>query len=108
MTIAVRHCKLRCGYLGHLLLACGLRRESGSRSRLRINNETAALHSYLPTTRMAKVPGFILPRRSPGAGGSNSALGRKNLCVFRSKPMVRAVFFVGTFSTTVYLSAESS
>ena len=27
---------------------------------------------------MAKEPGFILPRRSPGAGGSNSADGKKN------------------------------
>src|SRR3981081_2894827 len=63
---------------------------------------------YLPTTSMANVPGFILPRRSPGAGGSNSAIGRKILCVFRSKPMVRAAFFVATFSTTVYLLADSS
>src|SRR6266478_600745 len=57
---------------------------------------------------MAKEPGFILPRRSPGAGGSKSAAGRKMLWVFRSRPMVRADFFVGTFSTTVYLSGESS
>src|ERR1700692_105155 len=63
---------------------------------------------YLDTTIMAKEPGFILPRRSPGAGGSKSALGRKILWVFRSRPMVRADFFVGTVSTTVYLSAESS
>src|SRR5260370_6987443 len=57
---------------------------------------------------MAKEPGFILPRRSPGAGGSNSGIGRQILCVFRSRPGVRAVLFVGAFSTTVYLSGESS
>ena len=28
-------------------------------------------------TRTAKLPGFIFPRRSPGAGGSNSADGKK-------------------------------
>src|SRR6267154_2104183 len=63
---------------------------------------------YFPTTSMAKLPGFIFPRRSPGAGGSNSALGRKILWVLRSRPKVRADFFVATFSTTVYLSGESS
>jgi hypothetical protein len=35
--------------------------------------------NYFVTTRMTKVPGFILPRRSPGAGGSKSAAGRKML-----------------------------
>src|SRR5258706_736140 len=63
---------------------------------------------YFPTTIMAKEPGLILPRRSPGAGGSNSALGKKILCVFRSRPMVRALFLVGILSTTVNLSGESS
>src|SRR2546421_9836287 len=63
---------------------------------------------YLETTRRTKEPGFILPRRSPGAGGSKSAAGRKMLWVFWSRPMVRADFFVATFSTTVYLSGESS
>src|SRR5216684_3053073 len=67
-----------------------------------------AVFGYFPTTTMTKEPGFILPRRSPGAGGSKSAAGRKMLWVLRSRPMVRADLFVGTFSTTVNLSGESS
>src|SRR6267143_6496305 len=63
---------------------------------------------YLPRTRRTKEPGFILPRRSPGAGGSKSAAGRKMLWVLRSRPMVRALRLVGTFSRTVNLSGESS
>ncbi len=34
---------------------------------------------YFPTTTITNEPGFILPRRSPGAGGSKSAAGRKML-----------------------------
>src|SRR5580704_9648466 len=64
-------------------------------------------YRYLLTTTMPKEPGFILPRRSPAAGASNSADGRKTVCVFKSRPMVRALRLVGTFSTTVYLSGES-
>src|SRR5712691_10637040 len=63
---------------------------------------------YLPTTTMANEPVFIFPRRSPGAGGSNSAEGRKILWVLESRAMVRALRLVGTFSTTVNLSGESS
>ena len=64
-------------------------------------------NAYFPTTTMTNESGFILPRRSPGAGGSKSAAGMKILCVFKSRPMVRALGLVGTFSTTVYLSGES-
>src|SRR5213082_2525883 len=64
--------------------------------------------TYFPTTTITNESGFILPRRSPGAGGSKSAAGIKILCVFKSRPMVRALRLVGTFSTTVYLSGESS
>ena len=39
----------------------------------------AASCCYLLTTTIAKEPGFILPRRSPGAGASNSADGRNTL-----------------------------
>src|SRR2546427_6694367 len=63
---------------------------------------------YFETTKITNESGFILPRRSPGAGGSKSAAGRKMLWVFRSSPMVRALRLVGTFSTTVYLSGASS
>ena len=62
---------------------------------------------FLAMTRIAKLPGFILPRRSPGAGASNSADGRNTACVFKSSPIVLALFFVGTFSITVYLSGAS-
>ena len=37
------------------------------------------LQRYFPTTSTTKDPGFILPRRWPGAGGSKSAAGRKIL-----------------------------
>src|ERR1700758_3884319 len=67
-----------------------------------------ASKNYLPTTTITNESGFILPRRSPGAGGSKSAAGMKMLWVFVSRPMVRALRLVGTFSTTVYLSGESS
>ena len=70
---------------------------------------TPLLHkTYFPTTTITNESGFILPRRSPGAGGSKSAAGIKILCVFKSSPMVRALRLVGTFSTTVNLSCESS
>ena len=60
------------------------------------------------TTRITNEPGFIFPRRSPGSGGANSAAGRKMLWVLRSRPMVRALFFVGTMPTGVNLLGESS
>ena len=63
---------------------------------------------HLPTTRMTNEPGFTLGQRSPGAGGPRSAAERKTLCVFKSSAIVRALFFVGTLSTTVNLSGESS
>src|SRR2546426_3903882 len=44
---------------------------------------------YLPTTTITNEPDFIVPRRSPGAGGSKSAAGRKMLWVLRSRAMVR-------------------
>src|SRR5919108_3268513 len=83
---------------------------------MRVDLARASLHfqqdwferNYFPTTTMTNESGFILPRRSPGAGGSKSAAGMKILCVFRSRPMVRALRLVGTFSTTVNLSGESS
>src|SRR5579863_3857752 len=60
------------------------------------------------TTSTTNDPGFIFPRRSPGAGGSKSAAGRKILCDFRSSPIVRADFFVATVAATEYLSGPSS
>src|SRR5260370_28798693 len=73
-----------------------------------VDNLERVIFCCLPTTTMTKEPGFIVPRRSPGAGGSKSAAGRKMLWVLRSRPMVRALRLVGTFSTTVNLSGESS
>ena len=55
---------------------------------------------YLPTTIRTKVPGFIVGRRSPSFGGFMSAAGKTTLWVLRSRPIVRALFLVGTFSST--------
>lgn len=59
---------------------------------------------YRLRTRIANDPDFIFPRRSPAAGASNSAEDRNMLWIFGSRPMVRALFFVGTFSTVEYLN----
>src|SRR5215470_19187629 len=72
------------------------------------NVEPLRSWTYLETNRSTKESGFIFPRRSPGAGGSKSAAGRKMLCVFKSNPIVRALRLVETFSTTEYLSGMSS
>jgi hypothetical protein len=37
------------------------------------------LQRHFPTTRTTNEPGFILPRRWPGPGGSKSAAGKKML-----------------------------
>ena len=39
--------------------------------------DSALGEHYFATIRITKLPGFIFPRRSPGAGGSKSAAGRK-------------------------------
>jgi len=83
-------------------------RKGGGSSWRHPSRNSPRSKTYLPTTTMTNEFAFILPRRSPGAGGSKSAAGMKMLCVFKSRPMVRALRFVGTFSTTVYLSGESS
>src|SRR5579864_5476273 len=95
--------------LAHLALcACAiLRREAADIIRVGCVFPQPS-RNYLLTSRMPNVFGFIGGSSSPfGIADSKSAIGRKMLCVLKSIAIVRAYFFVGTFSTTVYLSAES-
>src|SRR5205807_7128405 len=68
---------------------------------------------YLPTIKSVNDPGTTLGRglgRSgvAGGGGPKSAVARKTLCVLVSTVIVRAPLCVGTLSTTLNLSGESS
>src|SRR5580698_6875963 len=57
---------------------------------------------YLVSSKTPNESGRIGGRRWPGAlTPSNIAIGRKILWVLKSIAMVRAYFFVGTFSTTL-------
>src|SRR5579859_2517510 len=66
------------------------------------------LSRHFETISSSIVPGFTLGHFWPAAGGIMSAAGRYSVCVFRSSAIVRALFFVETFSATEYLSGESS
>src|SRR5204863_8429901 len=78
-------------------------------TRVKMNRlKTYCANLYRVTISTTNESGFIFGRFSPAGGGSKSAAGKKILCVFKSSAIVRALFFVGTFSSTVNLSGESS
>ena len=78
-------------------------RKGGGSSWRHPSRNSPRSKTYLPTTTMTNEFAFILPRRSPGAGGSKSAAGMKMLCVFKSRPMVRNVLDHGVFVRRIFV-----